>query len=437
MAIKKAQYKITLTSGENTYHFETGDEMVKVVDDNGSVLGSFKEFAMEGKVVNSGSFTNLKVSGLYKVKGLSGLPSGYDTGKISILSVKAVGKVGSPELVSYDLISQNGDIFHNTVLNGRAVGWSEGGTSLKNTINTITNNIGDTALLKTSSKSSLVGAINSVKTQADGIRSDFNTLNSDYTKFKGHDHDNKYVIKSGDTATGNIVFANGKRVQAKTTTGATFNLIGSDDNNNIHLGNSGRPLKIAGSDITFNGSKVWHEGNDGSGSGLDADKLGGVDSSKYARRDGDNTFERSILTTKNLYAGSTLFFGLDYENRYGGIGGKSSGEINFYTKKERTHSIGNDGTFQSWNSHELFANQREVKVRLRLNSADAGLGMYRNTSSKYLGFYNWEKSERAGYIDEVTSEFHFDKPIHVGGRKLFLQSGTPSGSIPAGSIWIS
>lgn len=52
--------------------------------------------------------------------------------------------------------------------------------------------------------------------------------------------------------------------------------------------------------------QVWHSGNDGSGSGLDADKLDGLDSGDFAQIDGNNTFtgknhsdlltyERSVL----------------------------------------------------------------------------------------------------------------------------------------------
>jgi len=42
------------------------------------------------------------------------------------------------------------------------------------------------------------------------------------------------------------------------------------------------------------GQKVWHEGNDGSGSGLDADLLDGVDGSTYARLDQDEVFQGRV-----------------------------------------------------------------------------------------------------------------------------------------------
>ena len=47
-------------------------------------------------------------------------------------------------------------------------------------------------------------------------------------------------------------------------------------------------LKVESNNITFNGNKVWHSGNDGSGSGLDADLLDGLHGSSYA----PNTYHR-------------------------------------------------------------------------------------------------------------------------------------------------
>ena len=45
------------------------------------------------------------------------------------------------------------------------------------------------------------------------------------------------------------------------------------------------------------GSKYWHAGNDGSGSGLDADLLDGIDSGSFLRSNADDTFSGDITTT--------------------------------------------------------------------------------------------------------------------------------------------
>lgn len=46
--------------------------------------------------------------------------------------------------------------------------------------------------------------------------------------------------------------------------------------------NSGKGLFITDANITFRGNKVWHAGNDGSGSGLDADTVDGIHASSFA-----------------------------------------------------------------------------------------------------------------------------------------------------------
>lgn len=437
MAIKQAQYKITLQSGEDIYHFQTDDNMVKIVDGNKNVVGTFKEYAMEGKTVTSGSFKNLKISGIYKIQNVTGLPSGYAVGKISILSVRAVGKVGSPDFISYDLISQSGEVFHNTVFNGAETGWTSGGTTLKNTITTITTQIGTVANLKTKAKANVVNAVNELKNDADLLKTNFDKLNKDYDDFTKHNHDERYLSKSGDTVTGNLIVSNDNRLRGLRTTGASANLIGFNKTNDILLGETGVKLLASGSDIRFNGKKVWHEDNDGAGSGLDADKLGGVASSNYARTDRETKTSANFITERALYAGTGLHFGTTYDGRYGSIIGNSSGSIRVSNGKSTYHEFTSSGIFQSNQRHELMATSREASLRFRLNGSETGIGLYRSNNSKHLHFYNWTKSKRAGYIHNDTTQFYFDEPINISGRRLFLQGSTPTGSIPTGSIWIS
>jgi hypothetical protein len=49
--------------------------------------------------------------------------------------------------------------------------------------------------------------------------------------------------------------------------------------------------------ITIDGNTVWHAGNDGSGSGLDADTVDGVDSGSFLRSDAADTWSADISTT--------------------------------------------------------------------------------------------------------------------------------------------
>ena len=101
MAIKNAEYQIKESGGFNVYHYTTNSGAVKILDSNKNILGTLHEFSFEGKVVESGSFKDLKISGLYKIKSVSGLPETIPSGKIALLQVKAVGKINAPEFVNY------------------------------------------------------------------------------------------------------------------------------------------------------------------------------------------------------------------------------------------------------------------------------------------------------------------------------------------------
>lgn len=437
MAIKQAQYKVTLQSGDDIYHFQTDNDMVKIVDKNKNILGTFKEFGFEGKTVTSGSFKDLKVSGIYKIQNVTGLPSGYSVGKISILSVKAVGDIGSPMLISYDLISQQGEIYHNTVMGNVATGWTSGGTELANTIKTITNQVGSVSSLKTTSKANLVNAVNELKGNIDTINRKVGSLGGDYGELKDHNHDERYVAKSGDTMSGHLNIVNNRYLQGLSTTGVSSKLIGIDSGNNIILGDSTLKLNIAGSDLRFNGKRIWHEDNGGAGSGLDADKLGGTSYLRYARTDKENSFEKSIITNGSLYSDDSLFFGKSYAGRRGGFTSDASGNISVSNNSNVTHRFLSSGMLQSTYGYELNAGARNVDLIFKLNTSEGGMGFYRNNNTKFLGIYNYEKDVRIGYFHHDTSELHLEKPLNISGRKLFLQGSTPTGSIPTGSIWIS
>lgn len=113
-----------------------------------------------------------------------------------------------------------------------------------------------------------------------------------YTKT---DADSRYVNVSGDTMTGSLNFANN-----------IWNNVGDDaaiGDHNVagHIGikalNSANPgisfynnsttnvgkLTVNGTTLQWNTSTIWHAGNDGSGSGLDADTLDGLHESSFNR----------------------------------------------------------------------------------------------------------------------------------------------------------
>ena len=292
MAIKRAQYSQTKVSGEDVYHFQTDGKMVKILDGSHNELGTLEEFGFTGKVVNGGSFKDLKVSGNYVVKGLTDLPTGFSTDKISILSIKSVGQVGNPDLIIYNLYGQSGESYQNTVTKTGQSGWTEGGTTLKNSLTTIQNQIGTLSNLKTTSKISVVGAVNELKSLLDSQGSTLNSHAATLTSLASHNHDDKYIKKDGDQNVGNISIQRGKSISGNLSTGGISNLASFSTNNVANFGDKAATTKLYGKDtkLTYNDRFVWTETNMGSGSGLDADMLDGHDSLVFPRVNKDNTY---------------------------------------------------------------------------------------------------------------------------------------------------
>jgi hypothetical protein len=169
-----------------------------------------------------------------------------------------------------------------------------------------------------------------------------------------HYTDNRYVNKAGDTMTGNLVFAHtSERPSYSGSIGITFReqiangqgvkLVYNDFDNYrapaglILVGEQGGEYFEAPA-IYQNGYKVWDAGNDGSGSGLDADLLDG----KHLGNVGDrvmrqigfphysefgspdtNVYLRKVLgwcyNNVNTGASDTLFVGVGHPNALGNM----------------------------------------------------------------------------------------------------------------------
>ena len=111
--------------------------------------------------------------------------------------------------------------------------------------------------------------------------------------------DSRYVKKSGDTMTGTLTFptaTNAYDSLAVRFSGVSTR-IGVDAAGGLGLyaqdalylrpswtyGGTSYGLIIKSSNITYNGHPIWHSGNDGSGSGLDADLLDGYEAATLSR----------------------------------------------------------------------------------------------------------------------------------------------------------
>lgn len=172
-----------------------------------------------------------------------------------------------------------------------------------------------------------------------------------YTK---SDADGKYVLKAGDTVTGTLLFNANSSIDLvyipRTKSAISFNNAGSN-RIGINFTDGDGNLRIAKTDINqdwvsgdvnillgSNNYKVWHAGNDGSGSGLDADLLDG----KHLGNVGDrvmrqigfpnynefgstdtNVYLRKVLgwcyNNVNTGASDTLFVGVGHPNALGNM----------------------------------------------------------------------------------------------------------------------
>lgn len=435
MAIKRTKYNYTTSNGLDTFHFQTDDEQVKVLDSNKKVLGSFKEYALEGKVVNSGSFKNLKVSGLYRVKNLSGLPQGYDVNKISILSVKSVGNINNPVFTLYTLVSQNGDIYHNTVVGTQESGWTEGGTALENTLTDITNDLGEKSSLKTTNKTNIVGAVNELDSRVGSNTTRLSSAESRLTALDTHNHDDKYLKLSGGNVTGNVRLNNGKSLIGKNANGSSdISLIKTTNQNNIVVGDTSSQIKINSTDIVnSSGNKVWHADNDGAGSGLDADKLDGVHHSDFAKLSNENRFKKNVVTDGNMYVGEDIYFGENYSNRLNQITSASNGTLSI--GKSTPVTISNSGRMTTKSDIVIGSQERWAGLRFSLNGSK-GIGFERDKNHGALVLHNWDNSKNIFRANEDGVVHFGQNHVTINGRALYLTPGEPSSSAPTGSIWI-
>lgn len=378
MAIKRSRYNLTTgNGGKDTFHFQTDDKQVKIVDGQNEERGSLKELAFEGKTVNGGSYRDIKITGLYKVAHLSGLPSAYRAGSTAILSVQAVGSMNNPELIRYTLILDDGDIQTNVVKrDGNESGWKSGGKSLENALQT--------------------------------LRSQLNS----------HNHDDRYVRLKGGALQSNLNLSSGRGLTG--TNGN--NIIGTDSSGNTQIGSSGVKLTLAGSEITTDrGAKIWHSGNDGAHSGLDADKLGGISHANYMRKDQNGVLSNDLTIGGNLYLESgTLTIGNSFNMSPVGSGGLRMGKIYL----ETSGKFETEGDVTSIKGH----------LRMKNSASDNGSSLSRNGKETYL--YDWVDNEKAFSFNGSRGVFDVVSTFAISGKHLYISSNQPTGSHPKGSVWI-
>lgn len=456
MGIKKAKYEVA----QNIIHFETDDRMVNILDSKDNLIGSLRELAFEGKVVNSGTFQDIKHAGVYRIKGLSGMPQGVPSDKECLLTVQAIGDADNPELIFYKVITPNGVVLENTVSGSSSSGWGSGGVNLQNTIKNINSSIGDVANLKTNAKN-VSDSLNELKAEADKSEDHLNKLQDSFDK---HNHDDRYVDQNGDTMTGDLKLQGGTIVLGNDVAYTAFNNAGSrtniakvDKDNNVVLGDEKFNVELKGKEITFNGESVVTSKNIG----------------KFAPKTDTSSFIKDYGGTMygnlSFYKNSHLKFDtsgndntiLEIQNGWltnGKLSADSTGTLKYSKDASSSFEFSpHNGLVLNNTAGITIANNRsdghEGRITwVRQNNTggytDSGIwlaqpqwgGWAEDDKTHTVAWYNGRTQKslvQYGVGTDGECIKIFNSP-YIGnwGRRLFMQDPQPSGDIPYGSVWI-
>ena len=456
MGIKKAKYEVA----QNIIHFETDDRMVNILDSKDNLIGSLRELAFEGKVVNSGTFQDIKHAGVYRIKGLSGMPQGVPSDKECLLTVQAIGDADNPELIFYKVITPNGVVLENTVSGSSSSGWGSGGVNLQNTIKNINSSIGDVANLKTNAKN-VSDSLNELKAEADKSEDHLNKLQDSFDK---HNHDDRYVNQDGDIMTGDLKLKGGTIVLGNDVAYTAFNNGGNrtniakvDKDNNVVLGDEKFNVELKGKEITFNGESVVTSKNIG----------------KFAPKTDTSSFIKAYGGTMygnlSFYKNSHLKFDtsgddntiLEVQNGWltnGKLSADSTGTLKYSKDANSSFEFSpHDGLVLNNTPGITITNKRsdghEGRITwVRQNNTggytDSGIylcqpqwgGWDEDEKTHTVAWYNGRTNNSivqygVGRNGETLRIFH-SPYIGEYGSRLFIQNGQPGGDIPYGSVWI-
>lgn len=437
--------------GGAVYYFETDDNSVKILDKDNKEIGTLNQLAFNGKPVTGGDFKDLTHTGIYKVKGLTGLPDNVPADEECMLAVQTIG----PNLKLYRLITPEGIIVENTVSGETQSGWGAGGVELRNTIDNINRSLGAIQDLETESNN-LSSAINELLNKMDAFQ---NENNERLTKLENKNFDDRYLLQTGGKMNGSIIMNNGYAYNLETSKGLTANLGYMDGEDTIHLGSEEYPMKITGAgNLTYNGATVFTSDNTGSGSGLDADKLDGLDSSAFIHVNGDDTKNGQLRLNESrldfkLKDGDQAATGITFTNDDGKVMSQimvsDIGDILFNPGgKEFTRS---PFTFDQLRNLVQYGGGhyiRSVEPTFMFQTWDEETGKFDNG----VGFYkpSWDKGSlivNNANTGDIVARFAYGlnheavrltHSPYIGeqGSRLFIQNARPTGDVPYGSVWI-
>jgi hypothetical protein len=177
----------------------------------------------------------------------------------------------------------------------------------------------------------------------------------------------------------------------------------------------------ANGSMSISGSTVWHAGNDGAGSGLDADTLDGVQGSAYAALAGTQTF----TGLKNFQAAAEATDGARITNSatsrrlhlYSGKVGSANGDLDLDAEDGNTVNLKTSGT----NRATINATQATFSVPAQIRSA---------ASTETTGTLTSSSSNKT---IQATGDITIPNAVFVAGDIILIYAGASSRTITEGA----
>lgn len=448
MAIIKARANYHNGNDYDTFHYETQAAQVLIMGEDGN-KSSLQEMFIDGKQITGVALSDVKGTGSYIIVDCTDLPIELEEGKEAFMKVNTFGKLTRQSFID----AEAGDVYERSIYLDVVGDWSNGGATVNRRLSETETNIGDVEKLKTEAKTDLVEAVNEVhdksvvnRKEIDEIKKGLLSVGEDTTT---HNHDKTYMKLSGGEIIGDINLANEVSIKGKNNSGANLNIGKVDDFNRVVIGDlqaNGMTLNARNLNV-FDGvatRTLFHSGNMGSGSGLDADTLDGYQASDFIRSSGSNYFkgDQFIQDGKHIVlqaptgssqSGSIYFRDGSGANK-GRINTNASSDLIFYAGSTSSHTMKGTGELLSTDHHIMDGSVREAAVKFRRNSADGGIGFHLSASMDRLQLYDWAKNVSLFTTERDTGMVSFTNHIAVQGRRVFFQSQQPTAS-RIGDMW--
>jgi len=256
---------------------------------------------------------------------------------------------------------------------------------------------------------------------------------------------------ANDTYTGTLSLATNSSIKLSNQTGYGietsdgFRVIDSVDAV-LRIGDTGKHTTIrlhgGGNDdfrVYYGGAdyEIWHSGNDGAGSGLDADLLDGISSASFLRSDANDTATGAYTFTNNTNlklrsSSNGVGIGIDFSDHAGGSYAQA-GTINFVHSDGASYGSGAAFILGSTEATTtILANGKLMYGEGIYLKPGTGTGAGTRKDLNWDTAYSWGNHASAGYLTGITSS---DVTTALGytpyqeSTALSATSGTFSGDI--------